>query len=185
MRAPRPAVRVPSAETATHTVRSGPLATEGGAGGCSGGVVEVGGTVGEDGTGDDGGGDGDPWLPGVDTKARTSVNPRRTPNATSHAMLSLFLRAVALSAMRPQYSRFVLAIRSAQGPRGGSRSGTERQRGPGGVEQAVRPGVAGQRGPVAADPGARTLRPGQCQAVGVHRDQGVVVAQEHRPISFG
>jgi len=62
---------------------------------------------------------------------------------------------------------------------------TERERRPVGVEQAVRPGVAGPRGPVAADPGARPLRPGQRQAVGVDRDQGVVVTQEHRPSPFG
>ena len=47
------------------------------------------------------------------------------------------------------------------------------------------PPATGQRGPVAADPGARALRPGQRQAVGVDGEQGVVVAQQHRPIPFG
>jgi TrmH family RNA methyltransferase len=69
-----------------------------------------------------------------------------------------------------------------------ARLNRQRQGRPGRVDQAVRAVRSaghGQDRPVAADPGAWPLRPGQRQPVGVYRDQGAVVAEEHRPISFG
>ena len=74
---------------------------------------------------------------------------------------------VALAPVGPQLVRGWLE--GLGGLRGEGQGGAAR------VEQAVRARRAGQPGPVAADPGAGTARPGQDRPVGLDRDELAVV----------